>query len=223
VNVLDKLNGFERQISMLLAAHEVGRQESVNELKSFQETLMAYDESGLTTDEKKVMADVREMFAKNVKKLEDQLASDLSFLRDQKSAISDVKNVSDKKKQQELAEILSEDFGDVVTDFDAFQKELDAQASEDRQFLTSIVQDLTHMLREGGFKELEAVMAEFTEDADGEDALFECGDEDCSDENCESDCDLSDEDLDTIKDAFMKMNNPYLHDDEDAKDPKDIN
>jgi len=222
VNVLEKLNAFERQISMLIASHEVGRQQSVDDLKSFEKTLAEYDESGLTTDEKKVIADIRHMFSKNIQKLEAQLASDLSFLRDQKTAIVDVKNVSDKAKQQELAEILAEDFGDAVTDFEAFQKELDAQAAEDRQFLDNIVQDLTHMLQEGGFKELEAVMAEFTEDDETDEEEFsECDDQECSEDDCSSSCDLSDEDLESIKEAFLKINNPYIRDDEENKNSKD--
>jgi len=226
MNVLEQLNSFDRQISMLLAAHESGRQESLNDLKKFEVTLSEYDDSGLTSDEKRVFADVRKMFAANVEKLQHQLTADLIFLNDQKSAIEEVKTLNDEKKRKELTDMLVEDFGDAITDFKEFQKELDAQSDEDRKFLQSIIEDLTHMLNEGGFKELEAIMADFSDASEGDEDVLECSDEDCDDEDCESDCDLSDDDLASIKEAFLKINHPYLHNDDenDNKDSKeDIN
>ena len=140
--------------------------------------------------------------------MREQYEQDIEFLEDQQRAIAAVKTINDEARRSELVKMLVEDFGEPVTDFAEFEKELEEQAAEDRQFLRNIVQDLTNMLNEGGFREIEAVLSEFAdvqEEDDEEEVLLPQGD-------------LSDEDLDAVRDAFRNVNRPYLSDEESDED-----
>ena len=212
VKTVETLKLFERQLSLLIKTHQDGQGESLRELGDFQQTLEAYDDSSLGEAEKEVVVDIKKMFAASVAKLTTQFTDDLAFLVEQKEAIDAVMAVSDEKRRQELIALLVEDFGEVETDIKAFEKDLEDQAAEDRQFLQNIIQDLTNMLQEGGFKEIEAVLAEFADISEDDD----------EDEVLLPDGDLSDEDLAAVKDAFAKMNRPYL-DQNDDEDDEELN
>lgn len=205
---LKRLDLFERQLTILINAHREGQEESFSDLAGFESVLEAYDESSLGNDERVVLADVKTTFAASINKLREQFAQDIEFLEDQKRAIVAVRLINDAAKRQELVDILIEDFGEPVTDFAEFEKEIEAQSAEDRGFLKTIVQDLTNMLNEGGFREIEAVLSEFADLEEGDD-----------EEGAElPEGDLSDEDLDAVRDAFKKINRPYLTDDENDQD-----
>lgn len=210
MKTVETLNLFERQLSLLIKTHQEGQSESLRELKAFQQSLESYDDSELGEAEKEVVADIKKTFAASIAKLTAQFSDDIAFLSEQKEAIDAVMAVQDEQKRQELIGLLVEDFGEVETDLTSFEKDLEAQAAEDRQFLQNIIQDLTNMLQEGGFKEIEAVLAEFAD----------VSEEDDEDEVLLPDGDLSDEDLEAVKDAFAKMNRPYLdqHEDEDDQE-----
>ena len=212
VKTVETLNLFERQLSLLIKTHKAGQGESLRELGEFQQTLEAYDDSSLGEAEREVVGDIKKTFAASVTKLTKQFADDLAFLVEQKEAIDAVMAVQDEKKREELIALLVEGFGEVEIDIKAFEKDLEEQAAEDRQFLQNIIQDLTNMLQEGGFKEIEAVLAEFAD----------VSEEDDEDEVLLPDGDLSDEDLEAVKDAFAKMNRPYL-DQNDDEDDQELN
>lgn len=212
MNSVEMLNLFDRQLSLLIKTHQAGQSESLRELSEFQQTLEAFDESALGESEKEVVADIKKMFATSIAKLTAQFSDDLEFLIEQKAAIDAVNGVQDEAKRKELIAMLVEDFGEVETDFEVFEKDLQAQAAEDRQFLQNIIQDLTHMLHEGGFKEIEAVLSEFTDVSEDDD----------EDEVLLPDGDLSDEDLEAVKEAFQKINRPYL-DQNDDEDDQELN
>ncbi len=205
---LNRLDLFDRQLTMLIAAHREGQKESFGDLEAFEHVLTTFDESALGDEEQVVVGEVRKTFAASMQKLRDQFEQDIEFLEDQKKAIVAVRLVNDANKRKELVDLLIEDFGEPVTDFVQFAKDLEAQSNEDRQFLRNIVQDLTNMLNEGGFREIEAILSEFAdvqEDDDEDEALLPQGD-------------LSDEDLDAVRDAFRKINRPYLTDEENDQD-----
>ena len=212
MNNVKILELFEKQLELLIKVHREGRQESIKELDGFEHVLTNFDDSFLGDAEKDVLEDVKKMFTTSVSKLKIQFDADLEFLEDQKLAIDAVNKIQDEKKREELVRLLVEDFGEVETDFPAFKKQLEAQAAEDRQFLQNIIQDLTNMLHEGGFKEIEAVLAEFAD----------VSDEDDEDEVLLPDGDLSDEDLEAVRDAFEKINRPYLNNG-DEQDDSDLN
>lgn len=212
MNSVEMLNLFERQLSLLIKTHQDGQRESLRELSEFQQTLEAFDESALGEAEREVVVDIKKMFATSITKLTAQFSDDLEFLIEQKDAIDAVNGVQDEEKRKELIAMLVEDFGEVETDFEVFEKDLQAQAAEDRQFLQNIIQDLTHMLQEGGFKEIEAVLSEFTD----------MSEDDEEDEALLPDGDLSDEDLEAVKEAFQKINRPYL-DQNDDEDDQELN
>ncbi len=212
MNTVETLGLFDRQLTLLIAMHKAGQGESVKELAAFGETLEMFDDSSLGEAEKEVLVDIKKMFATSVAKLTAQFKADLEFLQDQKSAIDAVMAIKDEEKRKELIAMLVEDFGEVETDFEAFEKDLEEQAAEDRQFLQNIIQDLTNMLHEGGFKEIEAVLAEFAD----------VSEEDDEDEVLLPDGDLSDEDLQAVKDAFEKFNRPYL-DQQPEEDDQELN
>ena len=208
MNDMARLELFDRQLALLINMHKEGKRESFGDLEGFQNTLMTYDESALGKDEQAVVADVRKSFAASIEKLREQYEQDIEFLEDQQRAIAAVKTINDEARRSELVKMLVEDFGEPVTDFAEFEKELEEQAAEDRQFLRNIVQDLTNMLNEGGFREIEAVLSEFAdvqEEDDEEEVLLPQGD-------------LSDEDLDAVRDAFRNVNRPYLSDEESDED-----
>lgn len=212
MNNVKILELFEKQLALLIKVHREGRTESIKELDGFGNVLANFDDSFLGDAEKSVLEDVKKMFATSVSKLKVQFDADVEFLEDQKAAIDVVNKVQDDKKREELIQLLVEDFGEVESDFSAFKKQLEAQAAEDRQFLQNIIQDLTNMLQEGGFKEIEAVLAEFAD----------VSDEDDEDEVLLPDGDLSDEDLEAVRDAFEKINRPYLNNG-DEQDDSDLN
>lgn len=203
-----RLDLFDRQLTLLINAHLDGQKEGFADLEGFENMLATYDESQLGAEEQVVVGEVRKSFAASLQKLREQFAQDIEFLEDQRRAIVAVKSINDDNKRHELVNLLVEDFGEPVTDFAAFEKELEVQSNEDRQFLRNIVQDLTNMLNEGGFHEIEAVLSEFAdveEDDDEDEVLLPEGD-------------LSDEDLDAVRDAFRKINRPYLTDEENDQD-----
>lgn len=210
MNDLKSLDLFDRQLTLLIKAHREGQEESFGDLEGFENVLAAYDETTLGKDEQTVLGDVKVTFAASINKLREQFEQDIEFLEDQKRAIVAVRLINDAAKRLELVNLLIEDFGEPVTDFAAFEKDLEAQSAEDRGFLKTIVQDLTNMLNEGGFREIEAVLSEFADLEEGEDE-----DEDDSEL---PEGDLSDEDLDAVRDAFKKINRPYLTDEENDQD-----
>ncbi|MBT4595095.1 hypothetical protein HOD08_04435 [bacterium] len=206
---MSKLNVVEEQTQYLFEAQKQACKACAAKLEELLKSVQEYDSSSVTPADKISLDSVERVLSKRAEEIKDFFDEDISFLKSQLEAISEVKKIEDVAKRTELENTLLEDVGE-IQDTAEFKKEVSEEVAQSRDSLIAVVEDMLNALKEGGIKELEAFV-EALEVAGGEDDDDDCGD--CGD----CDLDIDEEGIEELK----KMAEPLISTSEDECDEDD--
>ena len=126
---------------------------------------------------------IRDLLKEQENDVVKELDDDIEFLQEQLKALTQVKDLGDSEKAKELSKLILDE-EKPVTDFETFQKEVEEEMVEAQKSFSSMIEDISAAIQEGGITELEAFLeAQLAEDDHDDDE--EC-DDDCS--SCDDDC-----------------------------------
>lgn len=119
------------------------------------------------------------------KELVDNLEQDMTFVKEQHSAVIKIAEINDEKVANELIELMLED-GYEIEDSTAFKMEIEEEVEEAKEEFAGMREDILDVLSTGGVKELEEMLRVHKESRKAEEEADEC-DED-EDECCGGSC-----------------------------------